>query len=37
MATSANILTNKIIPKFIPDNLKPFERDAIDTWYLKSK
>ena len=31
------ICTNRIIPKFIPDNLKWYERDGLDTWYLKGK
>lgn len=31
------ICTNRIITKFIPDNLKWYERDGLDTWYLKGK
>ena len=28
---------NKFIPKYVPDDLKLFERDGLDTWYLQNK
>ena len=40
MATSSRkdtICTNKIIPTFVPDNLKWYETDGLYTWYLKGK
>ena len=39
--TSKNNLTwkfdNKLIPKFVPNDLKWCERDGLDTWYLQNK
>ena len=39
--TSENDLTwdvgNKFIPKFVPNDLKSYERDGIDTWYQQNK
>ena len=31
MATSSKIYTNKYIPDYVPDNLKWYERDRLDT------
>lgn len=31
------IYTNKIIPNYIPANLKWYEREGLDTWYLQGK
>ena len=28
---------NTFVPKFIPDNLKWYERDGLETWYLRNK
>ena len=28
---------NTFIPKYVPDNLKWYEKDDLDTWYLKNK
>ena len=28
---------NCLIPKYIPGDLKWYERDGLDTWYLKNK
>ena len=28
---------NKYIPSYVPDNLKWFERDGLETWYKKNK
>ena len=28
---------NTFIPKYVPDNLKWYEKDGLDTWYLKNK
>ena len=28
---------NTFVPKFIPDNLKQYERDGLETWYLRNK
>ena len=28
---------NKFIPKYIPNDLKWYEKDGLDTWYLKNK
>ena len=28
---------NTFVPKFIPDNLKLYERDGLETWYLCNK
>ena len=28
---------NKFIPNYIPDNLKWFERNGLETWYRKNK
>ena len=28
---------NNFIPKYIPGNLKRYEKDGLDTWYLRSK
>ena len=28
---------NKFIPKYVPNNLKWYERDDLDTWYLQNK
>ena len=28
---------NKFIPKQIPDDLKWYEKDGLDTWYLQNK
>ena len=27
----------KFIPKFVPNNLKWYERDGLETWYRKNK
>ena len=39
--TSKNDLTwevgNTLIPKFVPSDLKWYERDGLDTWYLQNK
>ena len=39
--TSKNGLTwevdNKFIPKCVPNDLKWYERDGLDTWYLQNK
>ena len=39
MATSSanTIYTNTCIPEYVPDNLKWYERDGLDTWYKKNK
>ena len=39
MATSSTniIYTNTYIPEFVPDNLKWYERDGLDTWYKNNK
>ena len=39
MATSSanTIYTNTFIPEYVPDNLKWYERDGLDTWYKKNK
>ena len=38
MATSsAAIYTNTYIPEYVPDNLKWYERDGLNTWYKKNK
>ena len=31
------IYTNTYIPEYVPDNLKWYERDGLDTWYQKDK
>ena len=31
------IYTNTYIPEYVPDNLKWYERDGLDTWYQKNK
>ena len=31
------IYTNTYIPQYVPDNLKWYERDGLDTWYQKDK
>ena len=28
---------NKFIPKYVPNDLKWYERDGLDTWYLQNK
>ena len=28
---------NKLVPTFVPDNLKWFERNGLETWYRKNK
>ena len=28
---------NTFAPKFIPDNLKWYERDGLETWYQRNK
>ena len=28
---------NTFVPKFIPDNLKWYERDGLETWYQRNK
>ena len=28
---------NTFVPKFVPDNLKWYERDGLETWYLRNK
>ena len=28
---------NKFIPKYVPNDLKWYERDSLDTWYLQNK
>ena len=38
MAESNDIrYDNKYIPSYVPDNLKCFERDGLETWYKKNK
>ena len=39
MATSSanTIYTNTYIPEYVPDNLKWYGRDGLDTWYEKNK
>ena len=37
MTDSTWKVDNKFIPKFIPNNLKWFEHDGLDTWYLQNK
>ena len=39
MATSSTniIYTNTYIPEYVPDKLKWYERDGIDTWCKKNK
>ena len=37
MATSSKICTNAYIPEYVPDNLKWYEKDGLDTWYKKNK
>ena len=37
MSTSSKIYTNKYIPDYVPDNLKWYEKDGLDTWYKKNK
>ena len=39
MTTSSvnTIYTNTYIPEYVPDNLKWYERDGLDTWYKKNK
>ena len=38
MATSsAAIYTNTYIPEYVPDNLKWYERDGLNTWYKKNQ
>ena len=38
MATSsAGIYTNTYIPEYVPDDLKWYERNGLDTWYNKNK
>ena len=32
-----NYCTHTIIPKYIPKDLKWYERDGLDTWYLEGK
>ena len=32
-----NYCTHTVIPKYIPKNLKQYERDGLDTWYLEGK
>lgn len=31
------VINNRIIPKYVPANLKWHERDGLDTWYLQGK
>ena len=28
---------NKYIPKYVPNDLKWYEKDGLDTWYLQNK
>ena len=28
---------NNFIPKYVPGNLKWYEKDGLDTWYLRNK
>ena len=39
--TSKNDLTwevdNKLIPKFVPNDLNWYDKDGLDTWYLQNK
>ena len=28
---------NKFIPKYVPNDLKWYEKDGLDTWYLQNK
>ena len=37
MATFSKICTNADIPEPVPDNLKWYEKDGLDTWYKKNK
>ena len=37
MANSTWKVDNTFVPKFIPSNLKWYEHDGIDTWYLRNK
>ena len=38
MAESNDIrYDNKYIPSYVPDNLKCFGRDGLETWYKKNK
>ena len=37
MAESPWKVDNVYIPKYVSDNLKWYERDGLDTWYLKNK
>ena len=37
MAESTWEVNNVFIPKYVPNNLKWYERDGIDTWYLQNK
>ena len=37
MATSSKICTNAYVPEYVPDNLKWYEKDGLDTWYKKNK
>ena len=37
MAESNWQYDNKFIPTYVPDNLKWFERDGLETWYRKNK
>ena len=32
-----NYCTHTVIPKYIPKNLKWYERDGLETWYLEGK
>ena len=34
MVTSS-VTINAYVPEYVPDNLKWFERDGLDTWYKK--
>ena len=37
MADSTWKVDNTFVPKFIPSNLKWYEHDGLDTWYLRNK
>ena len=32
-----SIMKIEYIPEYVPDNLKWYERDGVDTWYKKNK
>lgn len=34
---NGKILSNRLIPKYVPSNLKWDQKDGLDTWYLQGK